>query len=461
MSRGTFGSKIGVILASAGSAVGLGNIWRFPTEVGNNGGAAFILLYLVCVLFIGMPIMISEFVIGRHTHANTATAYQILAPGKWWRVQGALGVLVAFIIMCYYSVISGWTLYYAYASLAGMLSDGSQDFTLFFSDFVSNPWLPLVFAVLVMAMVHAVIVRGVQQGIERFSKIMMPLLLLIIVVLVVCSFSLPGSAEGLKFLLKPDFSKVTPGTFLCAIGQAFFSLSLAMGCLCTYASYFRSDTHLVKTACSVSLIDTMVALLAGFIIFPAVFSVPGVEPEAGPGLVFMSLPYVFTQAFHALPWVGYIFSFLFYVLLFLAALTSAISIHEPVTAYLHEAHRMSRKKAAWCVSLVCMTLGVFCSLSNGVLADFKIFGLTLIDAFDALPAKILLPVGGIIISLFTGWYLDRKLLYDELTNGGSVRFPFFRIYIFLLRWIIPVAIALVFVAEMTKTIFGKDLFDLF
>lgn len=457
MARGTFGSKIGVVLASAGSAVGLGNIWRFPTEVGNNGGAAFILLYLVCVLFIGMPIMVSEFVIGRHTHANTATAYQILAPGKWWRVQGGMGVLVAFIIMCYYSVISGWTLYYAYASLMGMLSDGSTDFKQFFGNFVSNPWLPLVFAVIVMTMVHAVIVRGVQHGIERFSKVMMPMLLLIIAILMVCSFSLPGSSAGLSFLLKPDFSKVTPGTFLCAIGQAFFSLSLAMGCLCTYASYFREDTNLVKTACSVSIIDTMVALLAGFIIFPAVFSVPGVEPEAGPGLVFMSLPYVFTQAFHALPWVGYIFSFLFYMLLFLAALTSAISIHEPVTAYLHEAHHMSRKKAAWCVSIVCMTLGVFCSLSNGVLSDFKIFGLTLIDAFDAFPAKILLPLGGIIISLFTGWYLDKKLLYDELTNNGRLRFPFFRLYIFLLRWIIPVAIGLVFVAEMVKTIFGIEI----
>ncbi len=446
--RGTFGSKLGVVLASAGSAVGLGNIWRFPTEVGNNGGAAFILLYLICVLFIGMPIMISEFVIGRHTHANTATAYQKLAPGSWWRVQGAMGVFVAFIIMCYYSVISGWTLYYAYASLAGMLSDGSQDFKQFFNDFVSNPVLPLVFAVIVMALVHGIIVRGVQHGIERFSKVMMPMLLLIIGILMVCSFSLPGSSAGLAFLLKPDFSKVTPTTFLSAIGQAFFSLSLAMGCLCTYASYFRDDTKLVKTACSVSVIDTMVALLAGFIIFPAVFSVPGVEPEAGPGLVFMSLPYVFTQAFHVLPWVGYIFSFLFYVLLFLAALTSAISIHEPVTAYLHEAHHMSRKKAAWCVSFVCMTLGVFCSLSNGILSDFKIFGLTLIDAFDALPAKILLPLGGIIISLFTGWRLDRKLLYDELTNQGTVRFPFFRAYIFLLRWIIPVAIACVFVAEL-------------
>jgi len=456
--RGTFGSKIGVVLASAGSAVGLGNIWRFPTEVGNNGGAAFILLYLVCVLFIGMPIMISEFVIGRHTHANTATAYQILAPGKWWRVQGGMGVLVAFIIMCYYSVISGWTLYYAYASLAGMLNDGFQDFTLFFTDFVSNPYLPVVFAIIVMALVHFVIVQGVQHGIERFSKIMMPMLLLIIAVLMVCSFSLPGSSDGLTFLLKPDFSKVTPSTFLCAIGQAFFSLSLAMGCLCTYASYFRSDTNLVKTACSVSVIDTLVALLSGFIIFPAVFSVPGVEPEAGPGLVFMSLPYVFTQAFHTLPWVGYIFSFLFYVLLFLAALTSAISIHEPVTAYLHEAHHMSRKKAAWWVSGVCMTLGVFCSLSNGILADFKIFGLTLIDAFDALPSKILLPIGGIIISLFTGWHLDKKMLYDELTNNGKVRFPVFHLYVFLLKWIIPVAIALVFVAEMAKSIFGITLF---
>lgn len=453
--RGNFGSKLGVVLASAGSAVGLGNIWRFPTEVGENGGAAFILVYLLCVLVVGLPIMLSEFVIGRHTQANTATAYQKLAPGKWWRVQGGMGVLVAFIIMCYYVVVSGWTLYYAFSSLTGALQYYGEDsnyFSSVFDNFVSHPWLPLVFAVIFMGMVHLIIIKGVQNGIERFSKVMMPMLLLIIGVLTVCAFSLPGSREGLNYLLKPDFSKFTGQTILSAIGQAFFSLSLAMGCLCTYASYFRKDTNLVKTACSVSVIDTIVALLAGFIIFPAVFSVPGLEPGDGPGLVFKSLPYIFSHAFHSMPIMGYVFSLLFYLLLFLAALTSAISIHEPVTAYLHEAHSMSRKKAALCVSIVCMALGVVCSLSCGLLGDVKLFDMTIFDCFDALPSKILMPLGGIIISLFTGWYLDRRLMHDELTNMGKITFRFFSVYIFLLRWIIPVAIGLVFVNQFVSIV---------
>ncbi len=448
--RGSFGSKLGVVLASAGSAVGLGNIWRFPTEVGENGGAAFILIYLLCVVLIGMPVMLSEFVIGRHTRSNTATAYQKLAPGTWWRVQGGMGVFVAFIIMCYYVVVSGWTLYYAFSSLVGALQytgDDANYFSDFFDSFVSHPWLPVAFSVLFMVMVHFIIVKGVQNGIERFSKVMMPMLLLIIGVLAVCAFSLPGTNEGLSYLLKPDFSKLTASTVLSAIGQAFFSLSIAMGCLCTYASYFRKDTNLVKTAYSVCVIDTIVALMSGFIIFPAVFSVPGLDPEEGAGLVFKSLPYIFSQAFRSMPVMGYVFSLLFYLLLFLAALTSAISIHEPVTAYLHEAHQMSRKKAAMWVSVVCMTLGVVCSLSFGVLSDFTLFGNTIFDNFDALPSVILMPLGGIIISLFTGWYLDRKLLRDELTNQGSLTFRFFKVYIFLLRWIIPVAIGLVFVNQ--------------
>ena len=451
MERGHFSSKLGVILASAGSAVGLGNIWRFPTEVGNNGGAAFILIYLLCIVLIGMPIMISEFAIGRHTHANTATAYQMLAPGKWWRIQGGMGVLVAFIIYCYYIVISGWTMFYAFASLSGMLSNADTDFSAFFDNFVSNPWLSLLFTLLFMVIVHYIITRGVQEGIEKFSKIMMPLLLVIILVLTACAFSLPGSAEGLNYLLNPDFSKVNASTILSAIGQAFFSLSLAMGCLCTYASYFRDNTNLPRTATSVIIIDTLVALLAGFIIFPAVYSVPGLEPGEGAGLVFKSLPYVFTQAFSHMPWLGYLFSFLFYILLFLAALTSAMSIHEPVTAYLHESRNLTRKKAALIVSCIGTLLGIFCCLSNGVLADVKLFGLTIMELFDALPAKILMPLGGIIISLFSGWYLDRQLLKDEITNNGTLKFRFFSIYIFLLRWIIPVAIAIVFVNQIVNS----------
>lgn len=445
--RGSFGSKLGVVLAAAGSAVGLGNVWRFPTEVGNNGGAAFILIYLFSVFFIGVPVMVSEFVIGRNTHANTITAFRKLAPKSWWRIGGIEGVFVAFFISCYYIVVAGWTLHYTVASFANRLS-GDHDYKAFFNDFVSSPWEPVAYAVVFMLMTHFVIVRGVERGIERFSKLMMPMLLLIIAVLVICSFSMSGFTEGITFLLRPDFSKVTPTVVLSAVGQAFYSLSLAMGCLCTYASYFGPDTNLAKTAMNVSLIDTCVAILCGFIIFPAVFSVPGVEPGEGPGLVFITLPHVFNIAFHSVPVIGYLFSGLFYLLLLLSALTSAISLHEPVTAYIHEEWHFSRKSAAWMVTLGCILLAVACSLSMGIWNNFQIGGLCLFDLFDYVSAKIILPLGGIIICLFVGWRLDRQLVYNEVTNSGRLRIRFFRLYIFLVRWVAPLAIAFIFLNEL-------------
>ena len=445
--RHNFGSKIGAVLASAGSAVGLGNVWRFPTEVGSNGGAAFIFVYLICIAVIGIPVMMSEFLIGRHTHANTITAFAKLAPGKWWRIEGVAGVFVAFIILSYYIVISGWTLFYLIESVMGHLQ-GDQDYNLVYKSFVSNPWKPVLASVAFMAMTHLIIARGVQSGIERSSKVMMPLLLFIIGILVVCSFSMPGSSAGLHFLLKPDFSKLTAGVILNAVGQAFFSLSLAMGCLCTYASYFRHDTKLPKTAIGVSTIDTVVAILSCFIIFPAVFSVENLSEKAGPGLVFISLPNVFNLAFSHIPWLGYIFSAFFYLLLLLAALTSAISLHESVTAYVLEAFSMSRKKAATAVSVACMALGVVCSLSFGVLKGVTFHDMIIFDIFDYTASNIILPVGGIIICLFTGWYLDRKLVENELTNGGTIRFRLFRLYYFIIRYVAPFAIAAVFLQKL-------------
>ena len=445
--RGSFGSKIGVVLAAAGSAVGLGNVWRFPTEVGNNGGAAFILIYLFSVFFIGVPVMVSEFVIGRNTHANTITAFRKLAPKTWWRIGGIEGVFVAFFISCYYIVVSGWTLHYTVASFLNRLS-GDQDYKAFFNSFVSNPWEPIIYTVVFMLMTHFVIVRGVERGIERFSKLMMPMLLLIIAVLVICSFSMSGFAEGITYLLRPDFSKVTPSVVLSAVGQAFYSLSLAMGCLCTYASYFGPNTNLMKTAMSVSVIDTCVAILCGFIIFPAVFSVPGVEPGEGPGLVFITLPHVFNIAFHSVPLIGFLFSSLFYLLLLLSALTSAISLHEPVTAYIHEEWHVSRHRAAGMVTVGCILLAIACSLSMGVWNGFRIGGLCLFDLFDFVSAKIILPLGGIIICLFVGWRLDRQLVYNEVTNNGSLRIRLFRLYIFLVRWVAPLAISIIFINEL-------------
>ena len=445
---------MGAIFAAAGSAVGLGNIWRFPMLVGDNGGAAFILIYIICILFVGIPIMVGEFVIGRHTQSNMIEAFRQLAPGKWWRIIGVMGIGVAFIILSYYIVVSGWTLYYAYSSFTGALADPDCNYGAFFGDFVANPWLSLLAAVVFMLLTHLIIIRGVQNGIEKCSKVLMPMLLLIIGILVVCTFSMPGINEGLTFLLKPDFSKLTISVVLAAMGQAFYSLSVAMGCLCTYASYFGRNTRLVSSALSVSSIDTSVAILSGFIIFPAVFSVPGVEVNAGPGLVFQTLPYVFNMAFGNVPFLAYIFSGLFYVLLFLAALTSAISLHEAVTAYVHENWNITRKKASTIVSASAMFMGVFCCLSFGVLSEWAIFGLTIFDLFDVVSSTIILPLGGVLLALFVGWYLNRELVRKEITNDGQVSQRIFPILMFLLRWVAPIAILTMFVKGLIE-MFGK------
>ena len=441
---------MGAIFAAAGSAVGLGNIWRFPMLVGDNGGAAFILIYIMCILLVGIPIMVGEFVIGRHTQSNMIDAFRQLAPGKWWRIIGVMGIGVAFIILSYYLVVSGWTLYYAYSSFSGALSNPDCDYGAFFGNYVANPWLSLISAIIFMLLTHFIIIRGVQEGIEKCSKILMPMLLLIIGILVVCTFSMPGINEGLTFLLKPDFSKLNFSVILAAMGQAFYSLSVAMGCLCTYASYFNKNTRLVSSALSVSSIDTSVAILSGFIIFPAVFSVPHVEANAGPGLVFQTLPYVFNMAFGNIPILGYIFSGLFYVLLFLAALTSAISLHEAVTAYVLQNWKISRKKASTIVSACAMTLGIFCCLSFGVLSHWTIFGLTIFDLFDTVSSNIILPLGGVLLALFVGWYLNRELVRKEITNNGEVSQRIFPIIIFLLRWVAPIAILSMFIKGLIE-----------
>ena len=395
--RGNFGSKLGVILASAGSAVGLGNIWRFPYETGNHGGAAFILIYLGCILLLGLPIMIAEFLIGRHSQANTARAYQILAPGTQWRWVGRMGVLAGFLILGYYSVVAGWTLEYIFEAVSNSFAGKTPaEFISSFQSFSSNPWRPALWLTLFLLATHFIIVKGVEKGIEKSSKIMMPTLFIIILILVGCSVTLPGAGKGIEFLLKPDFSKVDGNVFLGAMGQAFFSLSLGMGCLCTYASYFSKNTNLTRTAFSVGIIDTFVAVLAGFIIFPAAFSV-GIQPDAGPSLIFITLPNVFQQAFSGIPILAYIFSVMFYVLLALAALTSTISLHEVVTAYLHEEFNFTRGKAARLVTTGCILLGILCSLSLGVTKEFTIFGLGMFDLFDFVTAKLMLPLSGLLI----------------------------------------------------------------
>lgn len=446
--RANFSSKLGVILASAGSAVGLGNIWRFPYETGNHGGAAFILIYLLCIFVLGLPIMISEFLIGRHSRANTARAYEVLAPGTPWKWVGFMGVLAGFLILSYYSVVAGWTLeYIVEAGANGFADKKPEDFINSFQSFSQDPYRPILWLVVFLSMTHFIIVKGVKNGIEKSSKIMMPLLLVIIFILAACSISLPGAEKGLEFLLKPDFSKVNSDVFLGAMGQAFFSLSLGMGCLCTYASYFSKDTSLGKTALSVGLLDTLIAILAGLIIFPAAFSV-GIKPDAGPSLIFITLPNVFQQAFSGVPVLAYVFSLMFYLLLAVAALTSTISMHEVVTAYLNEEFKISRKKAAGLVTGGCIFLGIFASLSLGIARDYTAFSLGMFDLLDFVTAKIMLPLGGLLIAIFTGWYLDKKIVWEEVSNGGKLKARYFKLFIFILKYIAPVAISLIFVNEL-------------
>ena len=437
MERGNFGSKIGAVLASAGSAVGLGNIWRFPTECGSNGGAAFILIYLLCVFVLAMPVMVSEFVIGRASRSNTVGSYRVLAPGKPWVVSGFMGVLAGFLVLSYYSVVAGWTLDYTVESLCGGLMGGG-DFAAFFADFVSNPWRPVVFMGLFLGLTHLVVSTGVEKGIERYSKVMMPLLMVIVLVLIGFSLSMPNAAEGVSFMFRPDFSKVTKDVVLSAMGQAFFTLSVGMGTLATYASYFSWETRLVSSAASVCVIDTLVAISAGLIIFPAVFSV-GVNADSGPGLVFITLPYVFDKALGDMPVVEYVFSGLFYVLLLIAALTSSISMHEISTAYIHETFHLSRRRAALIVTGVCFVMGVACSLSFGLWSELRVLGMTFFDLFDFLTAKFLMPLGGLLICTFVGWDMNKRVVREQLDSRLT---PLLMV---LFSWIAPIGIGIIFI----------------
>lgn len=441
--RATFGSKIGVILATVGCAVGLGNIWRFPYMLGENGGAAFLLVYISCILFLGIPVMITEFFIGRYSRKNAAGAFKVMAPGTKWSVIGYNGVTAAFLILGYYAVVSGWTLEYIVQAFSGSLEGkNATDFADEFTAFSTGVFRPILWTVVFIALTHIIIVSGVKEGIERASKVMMPMLFLILIALCVRSITLPGASEGLTFLFNPDFSKIDSSVVLSAMGQAFFSLSIGMGCLITYASYFGKQTNLQTTALQVTILDTLVAVLAGVMIFPAVFSF-GIEPTTGPELVFITLPNVFEQ----LPF-GNIWSFVFFVLLALAALTSTISLHEVSTAYVHEEYHVSRKKAAIIVSVGVTIVGILCSLSMGVLSSYTLFGLNFFNLLDFVTAKIMLPLGGMMICIFTAKRVDKLLLKEEVTNHGTIRFYFFSTYVFFVKYIAPIAIGLIFLNEL-------------
>lgn len=444
--RANFGSKIGVILATAGSAVGLGNVWRFPYMTGQNGGAVFIMIYVACVFVLGIPCMMNEFIIGRNSASNTARAYRKLAGGTPWALIGYFGVLTGLIITGYYAVVSGWCFQYIYASAMGHLKGDPQFFADYFTAFEQNPLKPVFWAVLFLLVTHFVIVRGVRNGIEKASKMLMPALFLLLLILVVAACMLPNAWSGVEFLFKPDFSKVTKDVFLGALGQSFYSLSIGMGCLCTFASYFSRDTNLTRSAVQISVLDTLIAILAGLIIFPAAFSV-GVSPDSGPSLIFITLPNVFMQAFASMPAVGYVVALAFYALLSLAALTSLISLHEVSTAFVVEELRVSRTKAATIVTVVCCVIAAMCSLSLGRWDFLTIGGKSLFDCFDFLTGQIMLPMGGFMTCLFLGWYMPHKIVRDEYTNWGTMRGKYFHLYIVLVKYLCPVCILLVFLHQ--------------
>ena len=446
LERANFSSKLGVILATAGSAVGLGNVWRFPYMAGENGGAVFILIYVACILLLGIPCMVSEFIIGRHGQANTARAYRKLAGRSPWAVIGYMGVVTGFLITGYYAVVAGWCLQYVWASLIGHLQGDPTYFQTYFSEFSGDPVKPIFWTIIILGITYLIIEHGVRDGIERASKLLMPTLFFLLLIIVGASCMLPNADKGIEFLFKPDFTAINSDVFLAALGQAFYSLSIAMGCICTYASYFSRQTNLTKSAIQIGVIDSLVAILAGLMIFPAAFSV-GVNPDSGPSLIFITLPNVFQQAFSQMPVVGYVIAVLFFLLLSLAALTSLISLHEVSTAFIHEEMHVTRKRAAVIVTISTCVIGAFCSLSLGATDKLVIFGQPLFDWFDFITGQIFLPIVGFLTCVFIGWFVPHKIVRDEFTNWGTLRGRFFHLFLFLVKYVCPICILFIFLHQ--------------
>ncbi len=445
--RDGFSSKFGVIAAAAGSAIGLGNIWRFPYVLGNNGGAAFLIVYLIAILLIGIPVMLSEFSIGRMTRSNAFGAFKKLKPKSGWPFIGVMGILAAFLIMSFYSTVAGWTMEYLYQAIFNKFQgQDTASLNANFDAFIASGTMPVVWQMIFILLTASIVVMGIKNGIEKSTKILMPMLFVIIIVLVVRSITLPGASKGLKFLFTPDFSKLTPIVILEAIGQAFFSLSIGMGVLITYGSYIRKKNNLVKSAVLISFSDTLIAILSGVAIFPAVFAF-GIEPNSGPGLVFITLPNIFNQ----MP-AGYIFSIFFFLLLIIAALTSSISLLEVVVAFVTEQFKWKRKPTAFFLSAIFIISGLLSTLSFGTWKHVKLFNLSFFDLFDWTSANLLLPLGGLFIVIFAGWVLDVKVLKREVLHGNEKQQWIFKAFIFSVKYISPIVLFIIF-------LFGLGLFS--
>lgn len=447
--REHFGGRSAAILALAGSAIGLGNIWRFPYMVGQTGGAAFIIIYLLSCLLLSLPIFLAEAIIGHRTHAGTFGAMEQLAPGTKWKWLGLLTVLSPLVILSYYSVVGGWSVGYLWQSLtAGFHLGEIGAVSSAFGGFISKPGAPLLCHTLFLLGCAVIVSAGVKSGIEKFNKVTMPLLFVLIVVIMVYSISLPGASAGVEYLLRPDFSKITPSAVAAAMGQSFFSLSLGVGTILTYASYIRKDENILFTGLGTVGFDLLFALMAGFAIMPAVFAA-GIEPGAGPGLIFETLPYIFAKMGASAPWVSAGVAVLFFLTIVFAAFTSAISMYEVGVAYLVEQKGFSRPKAVILIFVGCWILGALCSLSFGPLAGMKIFGLTIFSFCDTLTSNFLMTFGGLLFVIFVGWKMDKAVVRDEFTAGGASRFncAVFDAFWFLLRYAAPLAIVIIFLTN--------------
>ncbi len=442
--RGNFGTRLGVIAAVAGSAVGLGNIWRFPYLLGQNGGAAFLLVYVLCVLLMGLPVMMAEMSIGRMGRRNASGAFKSLGHPKW-SVLGKMGVLCAFLILGFYYVVAGWTLEYTFQAIKfDFIGQNPTDLADNFTAFSTHGVRPIVTAVAFIIITSLVVSFGVQKGIERSTRMMMPLLFVFIVVLAIRSVTLPGALDGLRFLFAPDFGKIDADVVLSAMGQAFFSLSIGMGCLLTYGSYVKKDVNLENTTFQVAVVDSCVAVLAAVAIFPAVFSM-GMDPGQGPQLVFVTLPHVFNQ----MPG-GSLWAIVFFLLLIVTTLSSTISLLEVVTAYFCEEYKMKRRKAIILSSALSLPLVVLASLSLGLLGDVHILGLNIFDFLDKITSQVFMPLGGLAICVFVGWVLPESVLKDSLSNKGSIKLRFWSIFRFLVRYVSPLIILAIFFGQFLR-----------
>ncbi len=442
-----FSSNIGAILAAAGGAVGLGNIWRFPYMLGQNGGGAFLLVYVFFVILIGVPLMMTEFIIGRRAQSNVVGAYRKLSHGrKGWVTLGIFGIVAAFLIYAFYSVVAGWTLNYIVMACSGQLSGKEPEIiTQLFKSFTQGSFWPLVNQAFFLILTASVIVMGVQKGIEKVSKILMPILFILLILMSVRSLTLgAGAKEGLAFLFNPDFSKLTGSSILAALGQSFFSLSIGMGAMVTYGSYIRKEDKLFNTSLWIAGCDSLVAILAGIVIFPAVFAF-GMNPASGPELVYIVLPNVF----NSMP-AGTLFAVIFFVLLGIAALTSTISLLEILVAFGVEEFHWKRGVASFFSTLLVFLIGAFCNLSFGPLKDATLFGKTIFDLFDLITASYLMPIGALLMTIFLGWFFPKVEVKDELSNGGTLKVKAFELYYFVLRFIAPLALGVIIISGIVN-----------